>query len=183
MWHLDEKHQASEVTSQWRRARERLGTNLRAKLVLPDRGEITECNITTLSGSGAAIEGEFTLASHSYVLIEVAGLGQVEGVIMWSREGRAGVRFVSGAHEVLRTNVTLAQWIAHAIGAGIALEDENVSNNYEKGSAAIQLDRFDGYELRLRTTKRYLPNSPFQLGRFKGTVVAHTQDGVVVHAC
>ena len=161
-----------------RRSRSRMGTKLRAKLIVPAKGEVMDCKIATLSTTGAGLEGHFSLNSHLYVLVEVAGMGTMEGVVMWFREGQAGLRFTCGLNDTLKSNATLAQWIAHAIGAGFGADD---SVRSKADFAGVQFDRFDGHELRLRTCKHYPINSPFRLGRFRGTVVELTPDGIVVH--
>lgn len=67
------------------------------------------CNVLNLSVRGAQIEIEGVAKGDSVTLI-MEPLGEFSGVVMWQRDGKAGIRI--NEHRTTRTEITLPRSLA-----------------------------------------------------------------------
>ena len=76
------------------------------------------CRVTNLSTSGAGIICDEPPPRHSFVILRIPGLGDIDGVTAWFRDGQLGLRFLDELDGFDDVRTRLARWIYS--GGGLA---------------------------------------------------------------
>lgn len=86
------------------RADNRIETALAGSLIVPAEEDVLDCLVINLSATGAGIVCDEPPPRHTYVVLRLDGLGDIEGVSAWFSEGQLGVEFLAplqGSTEIL----------------------------------------------------------------------------------
>ena len=162
----------------------RVLTELPGKLVVPAEDTILPCRVTNLSASGAGIICEEPPPRNSFVTLRIPGLGELDAVTAWFRDGQLGLRFLDALDGGEDVRARLARWIysgAPRAGQPAWNFDESLGVLVDQDGNAIlsEVEGFDGGFV-LRTTARPPMTTQVRLGKLVGTVVRHVENGIVV---
>ena len=170
--------------SSCQRVAPRVLTELSGKLVVPAEDTVMPCRVTNLSASGAGIICEEPPPRHSFVILRIRGLGDLDCVTAWFRDGQLGLRFLDELDGFEDVRTRLARWIYS--GAPRAAQpgwhlDESLGVLVDEDGNAVSstVEGFDG-GIVLRTTARPPMTTRVRLGKLVGTVVRHVENGIVV---
>lgn len=93
------------------RAATRISTTLTGSLIVPAEDDILDCVVVNLSATGAGVICAEPPPTHTYVVLRVDGLGDVEGVTAWFGGGQLGIEFLASLDNCAEFADRLSRWL------------------------------------------------------------------------
>ena len=159
----------------------RIDTALAGSLVLPAEEDVLDCLVINLSATGAGIVCAEPPPKHTYVVLRLDGLGDIEGVSAWFSEGQLGIEFLApleGSTEILHR---LSRWIfadTPSTQDG-SLMDAGVFRDCEGRVHPCIIASYSCRQVQMRTPARPAVGSIIRFGKATGRVVSHGADGIL----
>ena len=160
----------------------RIETALAGSLIVPAEEDVLDCLVVNLSASGAGIVCAEPPPRHTYVVLRLDGLGDIEGVSAWFSEGQLGIEFLApleGSAEIMNR---LSRWIyadTPSTQDG-PLMDAGVFKDCNGQVHPCAIASYSCRQVQMRTSARPVVGTIVRFGKATGRVLSHEADGILV---
>ena len=164
------------------RAATRIDTALPGSLVVPAEQDVLDCLVVNLSATGAGIVCAEPPPRHTYVVLRLEGLGDLEGVSAWFRDGQLGIEFLAPLENSSDVLDRLSRWIyadTPTTQADFMMESGTFTDCQGQVHPCV-IASYSCRQLQVRTPARPALGSIVRLGKATGRVLNHGVDGILV---
>lgn len=93
------------------RVASRISTTLTGSLIVPAEDDVLSCVVVNLSATGAGVICAEPPPTHTYVVLRVDRLGDLEGVSAWFGRGLLGIEFLAPLDNGAEISDRLSRWL------------------------------------------------------------------------